>query len=466
MGRGGYLKILFTVLPLTVLCMLYGLWLVLAPPAYLESALFGALLLTLFSVLFIRFIPDCFEAVLDQKHEQRDDSVRRIHRCGPRELVRTLFLLVLVRLFTMVLAFAISSKFFGYTDTFFNVQRLWANHGEAARYISLVNQGYGVETPGTPGQFLNLIYEPFYAYIIRLVSPFYKSSIRAAFFVSNLSAIIGGALLYLLALHDADRRTARRAIRYYSFLPPAFLLCCTIPASTFFALTLACLLAMRKKHFPLASLFGALAAFTETAGLALAVPLLMEYLGDLNGELRVVQQKDWRFYTRRTLEGLSILLIPLTFGAYLLINKSVSGSAFAFLEYYSQVFGSPFALFYRVGGSAMDSLIEAYRTYDTASLYGVWIPNVLALGLSLGILLGAQKKLRPAYVGYFMAYLLLCASRLNQLALPRMLYCCFPVLAGVTKLTSNRYVDIAVTILSLGGLAVYLGMYVYGWPVI
>ena len=60
------LKTVITLVPLAVLCILYGLWLVLEPPVYLESVLYGTLVLGLFCALYIRFIPAC-AAQLEQR---------------------------------------------------------------------------------------------------------------------------------------------------------------------------------------------------------------------------------------------------------------------------------------------------------------------------------------------------------------------------------------------------------------
>ena len=66
------LKTVITLVPLAVLCILYGLWLVLEPPVYLESVLYGTLVLGLFCALYIRFIPAC-AAQLEQRSRSEED---------------------------------------------------------------------------------------------------------------------------------------------------------------------------------------------------------------------------------------------------------------------------------------------------------------------------------------------------------------------------------------------------------
>ena len=82
-------------------------------------------------------------------------------------------------------------------------------------------------------------------------------------------------MLYLLVMYDHDRRSAVRALWYYSILPPSFLLTCTIPASTFLLFSLICVYCARRKLFMISSLFGAMAALTDRLGIVLVIPLLI-----------------------------------------------------------------------------------------------------------------------------------------------------------------------------------------------
>ena len=53
MQRRSYLRIALTALPLTVLCIQYGLWLVLDLPEYGESLVSASVLFLLFAALLI-----------------------------------------------------------------------------------------------------------------------------------------------------------------------------------------------------------------------------------------------------------------------------------------------------------------------------------------------------------------------------------------------------------------------------
>lgn len=458
MNRQTALKTVFTVTPLAVLCILYGLWLVLEPPAYLESALYGGLVLGLFCLLYARFVPQC--AAYLEKGEEQEEVLCRTHRVGPLEVVRLLFFILAGRVLMYVLAYLISLRFNGYTDTFFEVQKIWADHPDAPRYISIVNKGYAVDVEG---QYLNLLYGPLYPLLIRLFSPFYSSSIRAGFLFSNLNAVLSGLFLYELVLHDRDRRSARRAVRYFCLLPPTFLLSCVEATSTFMLLSIVCVYCARKKQIALASLFGGLAAVTQIGGLALVVPVLLEFLAKPAAPLQE-GEKNWKRQLIRWLEGLSILLIPAAFGAYLLINRAVSGNLFAFVDYMTAA-GRQYTLFCQAGGSLMDGLISAYARYDYQTLLAVWMPGVVCLVVSLGCMIRGHRRQPASYVGYYIAYLLLTVCTTGLTSIPRTLFACFPGILSLTSLTRNRWADWGILLMCLLTMGAYLGMFVLGWPV-
>lgn len=466
MRQNDVVKGVFIAVPLAVLCILYGLWIVVDTPVYMESMLVGGLLLLMFCLLVIQFMPRVFDFVMGEGGDQALSVVQRTSVAGAREILRLVVVLALGRGIIMLGAFLWSLYLKGYTETALDIQHIWADHLFAERIISLANKGYAVELPDYPGKFLNLLFFPLYPLIVRLISPAYLSSIRAAFFVSNLNAILAGVVLYLLVLHESDRQSAVRASWYYSILPPCFLLTCTIPASTFLLLTLLCVYCARRKRFVLSAILGGLAALTDRVGIALVIPLLMEYLNTMTGEYRSLKEVTWQFYLRKGMTGASLLLVPLGYILYLFINKRVDGSFFAYVAYRKELFNSEFALFYRVGGTLTEGLINAYRTYDFHSLLGLYVPNLISIIGSLALGLLVVKDMRVSFLAYFLTAYLMILSQTGMIDAPRQLFCCFPVILGMVKLTKTRPIGILVSLLCILGFVLYLGMYVAGWPVV
>ena len=466
MQRNDAVKGVFIAVPLAVLCLLYGLWIVMDTPVYVESMITGGAVLVLFGLLYIRFVPRAFDFVMGADQELLPAPVQRTSSIGTRELLRLVFMLAIGRAAFMLGAFLWSLYLRGYTETVFEIQHIWADHLYAGRIISIANKGYAVETADIAGKYLNLLFPPLYSLIVRLISPFYLSSIRAGFFVSNINAILSGIVLYLLVLHDSDRRSAVRALWYYSILPPSFLLTCTIPASTFMLLSLLSVYCARRKRFVVSSLLGAMAALTERVGIVLVIPLLLEFFNTMTGEYRSLKEVTWRFYLRKGLIGSAFILVPLGFITYLIINRVVGGSFFTYVEYLEELYSSRFALFYRVCGIQTEKLIDAYRFYEPALACGRYLPNLLFAVGCLALMLAKGRELRVSYLAYFMVCFAVILSQTGVVDAPRQLFCCFPVIIALMRLTKNRFVDLVVSLLCVAGTVAYLGMYVAGWPVV
>ncbi len=466
MQRNDVVKGVFIVVPLAVLCLLYGFWLVMDTPVYVESLILGGAVLLLFALLYIRFVPRAFDFVMGADQELLPAAVQRTSTIGARELLRLVFMLAVGRAVFMLGAFLWSLYLNGYTETVFEIQHIWADHLYAGRIISIANKGYAAETADFAGKYLNLLFPPFYSLIVRLISPFYLSSIRAGFFVANINAIFSGIVLYLLVLHDSDRRSAVRALWYYSILPPSFLLTCTIPASTFLLLSLLSIYCARRKHFVVSSLMGAMAALTERVGIVLVIPLLLEFFNTMTGEYRSLKDVTWQFYLKKGLIGSSFILVPLGFITYLVINRVVGGSFFTYAEYLEELYSSRFALFYRVCGLQTEKMIEAFRSYEPSLTYGRYLPNLLFSVGSLCLVFAKEKELRVSYLAYFMVCFAVILSQTGVMDAPRQLFCCFPIIIALMRLTKNRFVDFLMSLLCIAGLVAYLGMYVAGWPVV
>ena len=466
MQRNDIVKTIFTILPLTVLCTLYGLWLVVEPPEHVESVLVAGVALLLFVLLYVRAVPRLFEYALDGDREQATTAVHRTGILGGREVLRLLLVLVIARGIYMVGAFVWSLYLNGYSETILDIQHIWADHLFAPRFISIANNGYRTEVPGYPGAYINLLFPPLYSLIIRFISPFYLSSIRAGFFVANLNYLLSGIVLYALVLMDQDRRSAVRCLWFYVILPPSFLLGCIISASTFLLLSLLCMYCARRKWFVPAAGFGFLAAITERTGLLLVVPVLMEFLRSMTIEYRSLKAVSWQFYVKKSLQGSALILIPLGFLLYLLINRNATGNFFAYAEYLKAYFSSQQALFYRVAAAVCERSFQSHLLQDTQTLLGICIPNLIALFAAFEMLLLTYKQLRASYLCYGILMVAVIYSQTGILDGPRQLFCCFPLLIALTAVARNHWINLLLSLLCIAGSIAYLGMYVAGWPVV
>ena len=158
--------------------------------------------------------------------------------------------------------------------------------------------------------------------------------------------------------------------------------------------------------------------------------------------------------------------MPLGFIIYLIINNAVGGRLFTYVEYLEELYGSRFALFYRVCGIQMERFIDAYRTFEPSLAFGVYLPCLLFAVGSLALVLVKEKDLRVSYLAFFLVCFPAILSQTGVMDAPRQLFCCFPLIIVLMRLTKNRFVDLLVSLLCIAGSVVYMGMYVAGWPVV
>jgi hypothetical protein len=86
-----------------------------------------------------------------------------------------------------------------------------------------------------------------------------------------LAGAAASVVLWLLAEHVADARTANRAVLLFCFLPPAFVLSMVYSEALFFLLVGLCLLALVRERWLVAGVAAALAGLVRPTGLVLTL---------------------------------------------------------------------------------------------------------------------------------------------------------------------------------------------------
>lgn len=460
-------RIIITALPLAVLFVLYGLWLFTEPPAYLESVFSATLLLALFSALYVKFVPKALRFFWepDVIPINSTEQMRTTRRSGAREILVLLFAVCVFRIVIIVISYVFFTEHYGYSCTIFSAQRMWGWWSDAPYYMDIAARGYIGQSASGGTEHLTLAFLPFYSYVTRLFAIASGNYVRAGYFVSNISTVLGCIVLYALVKLDFDRKTARRAVRYFCILPAACLLYATMSDGLFFLLSVTALYLARKKYIPLAALAAALAAYTRIIGIVLLLPIAMEY-----ARLFVLEQKDieidkWKFIRKQTFYGLSLLLVPMATGVYLLQNFLVSGNALQFMVYQNENWTQGVSMFYRTAGYQTDYLISSIINFNFKDAFGLWMPNIAAIFGSVTVMLIACKKMRASYIAYFFAYFIVSVSLNWLLSAPRYMICCYPVILGFALVTEKKYVDIPLTIITVAGLILYLYGFINGYPI-
>lgn len=388
---------------LTVLAALFVIWCGREQPS--TAGFVAALTLTcLFAAVCLRFVPLWIEAW--SRNEQV--SLREEHipagtlaKIFFSVLLWDVFLVFLVTAVRFLAGEGVSPEFWRCTDS--------------RHYLDIAEEWYLSE--GSIDRLVQLVFLPGYPIAVRLVRFVTGDYLAAGMAVSALCFAASACVFYKLLCLDTDGEKALRALIFLCLFPGAFFFAAPMSESLFLLLSLSCVYMARKEKFLLSCLFGGLAAFTRSVGLALIVPVLFEL---------ITQKKKLRSY-------LPLLLIPAGFGVYCLINYFVAGDAFKFMEYQREHWHQSFGLFFGTAAYQTDYAMRA----DIRTLCGLWLPNLIALFGAPAIILAGEREMRPSYTAYFIAYYFVAMGATWLLSAPRYMLVMFPLCIAMGEIADD-----------------------------
>ena len=428
---------------LTVLALLYGLSLYLHPPKYWETVVCSTLIYLLFAAAILRFIQVLVSYLAggSEPHMNREGD-RTFRRCGVRELCKLILLLMLLRLIEVLLTYVLHFQLFGYDGTFFEVQRIWLDF-------------YHVETAF-----------PLYGYLSDVFWVVTFNFNHARFIGSYLFTALAGAALYYLVQLDFDRKTARRAVRFFFLLPVSALLMGTVPDGLFLLVSIGCLLFLRKRLYAAANAFAMLATLTHALGALLFFPILLEYVVFIIDNVRSNREMEKGYSVKQIFNALSFLLVPVGVGLVMLYARVRFGDAMALYRAAVDTLG--------VAPSAMsdalftwfDRIFDATRVIgpDTVkTLLASALPQILYLiGGCVLIILGCER-IRTSHVLLMILTVaaVICSGRTDDAA--RCLTMTAPFTAALAVRVKRGWVDLILTVLFLAAWILYFYAFIAGY---
>jgi hypothetical protein len=219
---------------------------------------------------------------------------------------------------------------------------IWS-HWDGEHYVALAMGGYL-----NPPDSVSPAFFPLYPLLMRSFAdlfggPISKEALSVwAPLLSLLFLPFALYFIYQIALDEFDERVAKGAVLILAFFPTTFFLNAAYTESLFLALSAGALWAVRvRKDLLVACVLAALAGATRNVGVFLVVPLVYEWIKD-------IESLRWR--------GIYLLLVP--------------GGLFAYMGYLWMRFGDPL-LFYSAqeswGRRATGPLDTASRALGSAS---------------------------------------------------------------------------------------------------
>ena len=431
-------EILISAGGIAVLAAIFALWC--SRAQYGVVGMTAAVIATVgFAAVCLRFVPVWVSAWRDGEPFLLSDDNSHPHLCVQ------IFTAVVLWDVLIIAAVYILRRIFGSTDGFFDALGFWTCT-DSGHYIDIARDWYLSE--GSVDRLVQLVFLPGYPVIVRLFSAITGDTLVAGLIVSALCFAGANVMLYKLVRLDADHDTALRAVKFLSLSPAVFFFVAPMSESLFLLCTLSCIYLVRRGKMLPGCLLGTYAAFTRSLGVILLVPAFFELV-----------QRRARFR-----DYLTVLLIPLGFAAYCLINYLVAGDAFKFMDYQHEHWNQQLGWFFNTAAYQTENAVYSF-SQNKPNFLGLWLPNILAQLISLALMLFAVKKLRSSYTAYFLAYFIVAMGATWLLSAPRYITALFTVPVALAAVTQNRRADICITALTcLSGFA-YLCEFVLRWQV-
>ncbi len=315
------------------------------------------------------------------------------------------------------------------------------NHWDVGQYLNIATLGYG--TAGDAR--LRLAFYPLYPWLIRLLTPVFRSPHLAGLAVTTIASMALAVALFRLMKIDFDEAVARRAVWFLFIFPTSYFLHVAYTESLFLLFVVAAFMACRRGDWLYAGIYGALATLTHDTGILLIAAFGVEGLQEL-----------WQ--TRRwNLRWLWVSLIPLGFGFFMLVNYHLTGDPLAFVtvagEHWTNQLRMPWAAYNQLG-------VNTWMSPADAITHGMAIMLFVAGGFIAT--LASAWWLRPCYTMWMASNWLIIAMQSWDMSAPRLVLAMFPIFMLEAMVSRNRLASAALTVWSILFLALFCGEFFKG----
>jgi len=317
---------------------------------------------------------------------------------------------------------------------------IW-NRWDALNYQKLAQFGYSATGDLQP----LLVFYPLFPWSVRLLAFVIRDYLVSAFIVSTIASLVAAIVLLRLVELDYSRQLAQRAVWFLFIFPTSYFLHIGYTESLFLMLALSSVYSARKQRWLAAAIFGALTCMTRANGLVLLPVLVMEAAQQYRATRR------WRW------QWLYILLAACGFGGYLLLNKYVTGNAFAFTSLMQQFFGKSLSTPLHGIDNALGSMT---RSPTEAEMVGTQEVVFILLGLVCTVV--SWFKLRPTYSVWMTGNWLIFVSVSFVLSVPRYTLTMFPIFILFAMLAAKRIWLALITLWSILYLSFFASTFVWG----
>lgn len=335
---------------------------------------------------------------------------------------------------------------------FFNRWNIW----DAPHYIEIAENGYANHIE--EGQYLMLVFFPLYPVLVKILQYIVQSYVVSGLLVSSICYSVGCVLMYRLVNIDYSKSIAKKSVIFLSIYPFAFYFGGIMTESTFFMMTIATFLAIRRHNWWAAGVLGALTALTRSFGVLMIIPAAVEWI-QAECPIALIKEKKLKKLGKDFLGVLPILIIPVGTLIYLYINYSVTGDPFIFSQYQSEHWHMNLQFF----GKTLNMLWSRTTSFndDWSAINCLFMPELLALPIFAAVILYSVRRTRSVYVVFMLIYYAFNAAASWPLSLSRYLSCMFPVFWVLAEFTDrHKETELPIAAIMAIGFGIYLTGYI------
>lgn len=338
------------------------------------------------------------------------------------------------------------------TDWFVKYGRMaWMKpNTDAQHYINIAENWYQVEGDDK----LLLVFFPMLPILIRGFNFIFNDSYLSATIINTAATALASGMTYITLLPVLGNKHSKAAAFIALLLPGAIFLNSPMTEPLFLLFTVCGFFFMQKRNYVIAGVFTALAGFTRSLGVLLAVPLALVGIGHIVSLVK--EKKPVGKTVGLLIAGLFIACLGTL--SYLYINYSLHGDPLKFLEYQWDNWNQKSCPFFDTPRYMVRYLISSANDKPLTSL-SLWAPGLIAVFGSLLLMSFKAKKLPGSYSVYFLCYFAVSVGCTWLLSAVRYLCAALPFIAALADSCDKRWKSILIFSLTALMYLLYMVMY-------
>ncbi|MBQ1684108.1 MAG: glycosyltransferase family 39 protein [Clostridia bacterium] len=336
-------------------------------------------------------------------------------------------------------------------------QTAWMkSNTDAKHYINIAENWYVNTEPDN----LLIVFFPMLPVMIRFMNLITHNSFISAQLINTVATCLASGMTYLTLTPVIGDKRARWGAIAAILMPGMIFMNSPMSEPLFMLFTVCCFFFIQKRQLVIAGVFAALAGFTRSLGVLLAVPIAIE------GVCYIVRlaknKKNWQ----QQIFVLLLALIVSTLGTigYLYINKRVSGEWLRFLVYQKDNWYQSACPFFETVRYIVRYLQMAFTKHDSGMIM-LWITSLITIFGSLILMAKQSRRLPATYTFHYFAYFIVATGCTWLLSSVRYMSALLPLVAAISLGFDKKWKTAIIFTLLVACYIAYMTFYMLRWSV-